>query len=137
MNKDYTKEFKQDVLKTLYECGGHHLNAARKLQLSVSVVMHVDMIENGAFNYTPEGQGREELKPYLVAVKKRYDQWDNDDAKIHFARVKYNEGLVEMTQARDGFNDLLYAIPRQEPETTRKPYFEFELPSNIAKIGAY
>lgn len=75
------------------------------------------------------GWGRPELKRYLIA---RYNlnstwgsrTWASEDAeKIKEARAKYDAGLIEMAQGRDGDWILLYAIPRKNPEKNRMPYF--------------
>lgn len=58
------------------------------------------------------GQGRPEMRKYLIASKSVDDQWDNADISIADARQKYERGTHEMTTGRDGDTLLLYLIPR-------------------------
>ncbi len=58
------------------------------------------------------GDGRPEMRKYLVASKFVDEQWDNDDVSIVDARQKYERGTHEMATGRDGDTLLLYSIPR-------------------------
>ncbi len=137
MNIDEKK--KQLILNTLKECKeshGSYSKTVRKLSIPTPVVEYVDVVENKRFNYTPEGRGREALQKFIVAIKDVRDgeDWDNDSPEISEARKAYDDGRIEMATGRDGFNMILYAIPRVE-QAVRKPYFwPVEEVSNVVKM---
>lgn len=127
-NRAFSAEEIQHILRTLASCNGNYEKAARKLVLTDRVVQQVDMVHNGTWNYTPEGRGPKPLQRYIIATRNIFDgiDWDRNpnNHKIKEARRLYNEGKIEMATGRDGFNILLYAIPRREIVTDRKPYFD-------------
>jgi hypothetical protein len=138
MNIDEKK--KQLILQTLKdtkESNGSYSKTVRKLSIPTPVVEYVDVVENKRFNYTPEGRGRELLQKYIIAIKdvRNGEDWDNDSQEISEARKAYDDGRIEMATGRDGFNLILYAIPRVE-QAIRKPYFwPVEEVSNVIKMG--
>lgn len=113
------------MLQTLRENKNNVDRTAYQLGMTPGQVRFIDMVENGKFNYTPEGRGRPELQPYIVGIRDRDSSstWDNADPKIAKAREYYDQGLIEMVTGIDGMNLILYAIPRQFPDADRSPYF--------------
>lgn len=82
-------------------------------------------------DYTPKvskreavygGEGRPELRRYLIASKFVDEQWDNTDISIVDARQKYENGTHELATGRDGDMLLLYSIPRAKVQP-RPNYF--------------
>jgi hypothetical protein len=70
------------------------------------------------------GQGRPELRKFLVATRTSEQQWDNDEPDIQIARHQYEAGTHEMCTGFDGDTVLLYSIPRASPATPRTNYFQ-------------
>lgn len=68
------------------------------------------------------GEGRPELRKYLVASKFVDEQWDNLDISILDARQKFENGTHDMATGRDGDTLLLYLIPRAKVQP-RPNYF--------------
>jgi len=122
-----TEADRYKVLETLSRMKGSVEKTASRLGLTRRQVEEIDIIENRKFNYTREGRGRPELQKYIVAIRDvdHTSAWDLKDTKIAQARDLYDQGLVEITTGRDGFNLILYAIPRHKP-AIRKPYFVTE-----------
>lgn len=123
----FSEEQKQLVLDTLRSNKGDVTRTAHQLGMSEAQIGWVDVIANGKLKYI-EGKGRAELQPYIIAIRdKRYEPlWDNSNPKIAKARDLYDEGKVEIVTGTDGFNVILYAIPRRYPELDRQPYFPLE-----------
>lgn len=90
---------------------------ARRLGLTVGEVRKFDIVEQGTFRSSEDGLGREELRKYIVATKHVDHPWNQEDPAIVEAKKAYDDGLVEVCQGRDGFNIILYAIPRKERDT--------------------
>lgn len=125
----FTEDQKALVAGHLLIEGGDLRKVAKKVDMSVIEVQTINMIVNKLHNYTPEGNGRTELQPYLIGkldLNQAETKWDNKDPKIARARELYDLGHVEICQARDGMNMLLYAIPRKERDKFRYPYFATE-----------
>ena len=134
---DKKKQLILQTLKDTKESNGSYSKTVRKLSIPTPVVEYVDVVENKRFNYTPEGRGRESLQKYIIAIKdvRNGEDWDNDSQEISEARKAYDDGRIEMATGRDGFNLILYAIPRVE-QAVRKPYFwPVEEVSNVIKMG--
>lgn len=72
-----------------------------------------------------EGEGRPELRQFLVARKRAHHEWDNEDPLIAQARADYEAGTHEMATGRDGDWLILYSIPRNRPQP-RPNYFRPE-----------
>jgi hypothetical protein len=68
------------------------------------------------------GQGRPEMRKYVVAKKQAMEDWNNTDPDIAFARAAYEAGTHEMCSGRDGDTILLYSIPRTKKDP-RPNYF--------------
>lgn len=73
-----------------------------------------------------DGEGRPELREFVVARKLVTERWDNDSAEVAKARWDYEAGLIEMATGRDGRWLLLYAFPRKRP-APRPDYFKPEV----------
>lgn len=68
--------------------------------------------------------GREELRPYIVAVTVAGQAWSPRDRKaILSARMRYDQGLDEMCTGRDGAFLILYSIPRIKRVEPRGYFF--------------
>ena len=94
---------------------------ARKLGVPTYVVRQV---------LSPEPPpGKINLADHIVATRRFFDEWDNDDPGIVEARQAYDDGNVEMCTGRDEARGLfvLYAIPRRRPIDRKCPYFSFHL----------
>lgn len=63
--------------------------------------------------------GREELRKYIVAVK-RFDWPVEYDKALSIARRLYEAGTHEMCQGRDGPMIIQYLIPRNVPVRLRE-----------------
>lgn len=74
------------------------------------------------------GYGRPEVQQFIVARKRAWEVWNNEDNDIATARNMYEAGTVEMCTGRDGDWLILYAIPRQHRDPNRAGYF---LPENL------
>jgi hypothetical protein len=68
------------------------------------------------------GQGRPELRKYIVATKDAYENWDLNDPDIILMRADYELGTHEMCQGRDGDVIIQYSIPRANKQP-RPGYF--------------
>lgn len=119
-----TDKEKEDILFALISKGDNYNRIGKDLNLSPRLVEYVDITENKKYGYTPEGRGKPSLQSYIVAIRKVSDVngWNHKDPKIIEARKLYDQGLIEMCTGRDGFNLILYAIPRRM-KAVRKPYF--------------
>lgn len=121
--KNFSLEEENQILELLVRYKGDHERVGQKVGAAKRSVMAVDMRRNGTFNYTPEGRGPKLMQKYIVATRDcNKSSWEKTDA-IAEARRRYDEGEVELAQGRDGFNFILYAIPRRQVDITRKPYF--------------
>lgn len=69
------------------------------------------------------GFGRPQMQKYLVARKRPWDVWDNNQPEIAKARADYEAGTHEMITGRDGDWLILYSIPRVKPQP-RPNYFK-------------
>lgn len=127
--KNFSDNQRDHILDTLKENKNDVEKTATQLGITPGQVRHIDIIENKRFNFTEDGQGRPELKPFIVAIRGRDDAkgWDNSLPKVKQAKELYDEGKVEMCQGMDGMNLILYAIPRKTIDTNRRPYFANEL----------
>ena len=123
--KYFSQETRELVADSLKQHNGDQKKVASLMGLSMNEVNWIDIVHNKRFNYTDEGMGRRDLRPWLIAHRDRFrtSGWDNNEPKIAKARELYDAGLVEMIHGFDGVNILLYAIPRRFPEVERAPYF--------------
>lgn len=122
--KTFTPEQEKEILAVLASYHGNTERAAKKLLIPERTIQGVEMRHTGKYGYTPEGRGRKELQKYIVAIRDvtKIGSWDKCD-RIAEARRRYDAGDIEMATGRDGFNLILYAIPRREKALGRKPYF--------------
>lgn len=133
-----TAEQQDKILTTIKECNGNTAKVAHRLRIHETIIQEVDMKVNGTWNYTPEGKGPIHLQKFIVGIRdlRKQASWNNDDPKIASARKLYDAGKVEITTGRDGFNLIMYAIPRLE-RVQRKPYFvmiEEGQPDNVVHL---
>lgn len=120
-----TKQQELDILRYLRTTNRNYAHIAKKLSISEYSIMEVDIKHNKRFNATEDGLGPQHLRKYIVGVRNLYREpvWvDDRDRKIQRAQDAYDKGFLELCQGRDGFNMILYAIPRKD-KAVRKPYF--------------
>lgn len=72
-----------------------------------------------------EGDGRPDLRPFIVGKKKVGSNWDNTDPAIAKARADYEAGTHDMMTHRDGAYEFLVSRP-QTHTTPRPEYFKLE-----------
>lgn len=96
---------------------------ARRLGLPVRIIRDIHINDGQHCVVSEDGLGRPELRQYIIAIKHVDDVWDNRDPKIMAARTRYDAGEVEVVTGRDGFNLILYSIPRKNPDPNRRVYF--------------
>ena len=102
---------------------------AKNLGVEVSVVWEVvddnpDALSPRAERF--EGEGRPDLRPFIVAKKRVGTSWNNDDPKVAQARLDYEAGTHDMMTHRDGNFEFLISKP-QKRVTPRPDYFKPEL----------
>lgn len=114
MDETYTLEQFKDILDLLKQHNSNYDKVSMISRLTVEQVKCIDVVINEKFNYTKAGRGRPEMEKYIVAIRHRDTTcgWDNDDERIKAARELHDSGEVEITQAYDGLNAIMYAIPR-------------------------
>lgn len=98
---------------------GRAVKAAYALGLSYwDVAEYVASTKPKTFSANP----RPELEKYIVVSKPVTALWPRCDA-VERARARYDAGLVELVQWRDGNTLHLLAIPRRKRAFRRVPYF--------------
>lgn len=73
------------------------------------------------------GEGRPDVRQYIVGRIRGIDRWDNDEPAIAQARVDYEAGTHDMCQHRDGAWKFLLSIPLRRRGQARPDYFKPEL----------
>lgn len=73
------------------------------------------------------GQGRPDLRPYIVATAKCSERWDNDEEGIVRARARFCAGTHTMATHRDGAKKFLLSIPLRWPAPAQPDYFKPEV----------
>lgn len=68
-------------------------------------------------------RGRPELRQYIVAIRHADAPGWQSSTMLDNARRDYDAGMVELCQARDGNNIILYSIPRRVPVKRVHAYF--------------
>lgn len=109
-----------------------YFRTATKLGLEIAKVRSI--IQNNPVELTSSrvreakygGQGRPELRPYIVASRAAMSDWDLDSPEIVKARQDYMRGTHEMVQGRDGDTIIQYSIPRAVSQP-RPGYFSYEI----------
>lgn len=72
------------------------------------------------------GEGRPDLREFIVARKRCGTAWDNNSAEIINARAQYEAGTHDMMTHRDGNFEFLVSKPNRKV-TPRPDYFKPEL----------
>lgn len=72
------------------------------------------------------GEGRPDLREFIVAKSRCSERWDNDDPAIAAARAAYEAGTHDMQTHRDGAYKFLILRP-QRRTTPRPDYFKPEV----------
>lgn len=96
---------------------------ARRHGVSSATVRNVAVDRLGYRVRSQDGLGEASLRRYIIATKHIDHPWPEEDASILEARVKYDDGLVEICTAVDGVTCILYAIPRRRQDRGRRAYF--------------
>lgn len=102
---------------------------AKNLGYDVQVVWSVIDENPDALTVREErfgGEGRPDLRPYIVAKKRSNQSWDNNDPGVAKARARYEAGTHDMMTHRDGGFEFLVSRP-QKRVTPRPDYFRPEL----------
>lgn len=88
---------------------------ARNLGISLVDVLIVSDDIGGISRHirpaTYDGEGRPELRQFMMARKRANVPWDNDEPAIAEARRRYEAGTHTMCTGRDGEWLILYSIP--------------------------
>jgi len=113
----------QRVMALLEEHRGDYNQVAKDTHIKAEEIRKIDIRLNKKFNFTPSGDGRNDLKKYMIAKTRTHQEWDNTDPKIKKARQDFDDGKIEMCTGRDGLYLILYAIPRKVVKMNNKPYF--------------
>lgn len=107
---------------------GSPFKVAKNLIIPVSVVWKViddapDALSARVERF--EGEGRPDLRPFIVAKKKVGTAWNNDEPAVAKARSDYEAGTHDMMTHRDGSMEFLVSKP-QRRVTPRPDYFKPE-----------
>lgn len=116
---------KIDQILDFLDQGQNYNKTAIKAQVPERVVRRIDFEYNERWKVSEDGMGKRSLRRFIVAVRHVDTGWPRKDAKIDKAREDYDKGIVELCQGRDGFNIILYAIPRKR-RIKRPVYFKLE-----------
>lgn len=73
------------------------------------------------------GEGRPDLRPFIVAKIRCADRWNNDDPAIAEARDRVCAGTHTMATHRDGGFKFLLSIPLKKPVAPQPDYFKPEV----------
>jgi hypothetical protein len=120
----HTSEATLNVIQDQLRLGHPYERVAKKAGVSVDFVRNYDIVANKRFVVSEDGQGRPEMRKYIVAIRHADRHWDkNKYPGLDQARRDYDAGRIEMITGRDGFNFILYAIPRTEIAKKRRVYF--------------
>ena len=129
MSKALTPEVEADIVQ-VFKRTRSPFKTATETGVDVALVWRV-IDENkdklSAFEERFGGNGRPDLRPFLVHIRRASDrEWNNEDEKIAEARRAYEAGTHIMCTGRDGSWLLLYSIPRKGPRQPRPGYFKPE-----------
>lgn len=110
---DIDPNTKREILQSLLRTRSPH-KTAKKTGYDISVVLQVYDAERNPHPPRKErwgGDGRPDLRQYLVAKKNAWEEWDNNDPAVRELREDYEAGVRLMATGRDGNWLLLYGIP--------------------------
>lgn len=102
---------------------------AKNLGIDVGLVW--DVVDDNPDALSPRverhgGEGRPDLRPFIVAKKRVGTSWNNDDPLVARAREEYEAGTHDMMTHRDGNFEFLVSKP-QKRVTPRPDYFKPEI----------
>lgn len=95
----------------------------KTLNVPEMLVRDIAIVRLGRWVISADRRGRPELRKYIVTIRHVNGIW-SDFGVIERARKDYDDGKVELCQARDGNNIILYAIPRGT--RIKRPFRYFE-----------
>ncbi|WP_419902156.1 hypothetical protein [Kiloniella sp.] len=99
---------------------------SKRFDTTAAKVRELDLTVGKRYFQSKDGKGRRELRKYIIAIRHVDKLWKREDmAEISKHQVKYDQGEVELVQARDGFNIIQYSIPRKVVNKPR-PYFTYQ-----------
>lgn len=106
LDEDIREEFAKhrSVFRT---CRALKINVER-----VNRVVKQDDYRSDTRDSVYDGEGRPELRQYIVAKKSASGEWDNNSSSIKEMRALFERGTHEMCQGRDGDTIIQYLIPR-------------------------
>lgn len=73
------------------------------------------------------GEGRADLRRFIVATSKASERWDNDEPGVALARDRYCAGTHTMATHRDGATKFLCSIPLRRAVAPQPDYFKPEV----------
>ena len=114
-------------VERLLRTGSKIEDIQRMLSLPEAEIRAIAITRVNRWVLSPDRRGREELRPYIIAIKHVDGIWPRpphaDGLKIRAAHHDYDAGRIEIAQARDGNNIILYALPRQTLAKRTHRYF--------------
>jgi hypothetical protein len=122
-------EQRAEIIAEYRRVRGSPFKVANNLVVPVSVVWVVVGEHPDALSARVErfgGDGRPNLRPFIIAKRKVSTPWDNAEPAIAKARADYEAGTHDMVTHRDGAYEFLCSIP-QKRVTPRPDYFKLEL----------
>lgn len=123
-----TPELKNEIIRELLKVRAP-AKVAKNLGVNIRDVLPIHDEMQGTPRIVREeqfgGLGRPELRDFVVARKKAWENWDNEQPAIAQARAQYEAGTHDMATTRDGDWLILLSIPQQRV-TPRPDYFKPE-----------
>lgn len=97
---------------------------ATRFRIPFPVVRYMAIGERQRWVQSLDGRGPAHLRKYIVAIRHVDGDWPTESiSKIDEHRSKYDQGRVELCSGRDGYNIILYSIPRKTVAKGRSLYF--------------
>jgi len=125
---ELTPAIREEILRDLRKTRAP-ARTAKNLGYRIHLVLQVQEEDNHPRTVRQEmygGMGRPEMQKYIVARKRAWETWNNEDNDIATARNMYEGGVVELATGRDGDWLILYSIPRVKRVKDREGYFQPE-----------
>lgn len=121
----------EEIITELRGGKANPVRIATKLGVPIALVRYVsNEIHNGPTTFTThseDGWGRAELRDFIVTRKLANGDWPKEDESIiQYYRDKYDEGIYELAQGRDGNFIILYGFPRYKKAKRTYAYFKLE-----------
>lgn len=123
-----TQTLIDDITAELKVARANPVKIAAKYGVAPSFVRYImNELPNPVTSFTvhsEDGWGREDIRDFIVTRKIAGNDWSQEDRKLmEDQRALYDEGVVELTQGRDGDFIIQYSIPRKKKAARLAPYF--------------